>query len=124
MDTDIYSGFTLAGATTALGAVLSSGLYLKLHLDFPFDGTMNPSVITARQSASFTADANGVYTLTSPVSWSGITVVENFWGISGWTASTAGTCRLINKFTDAKTVYNGDTFVLVSMSISLPVVGQ
>lgn len=125
MDQDLYSGFTLAGATTALGAVFGSGMYAKLHVGFPFDGTMNPSVITARQAITFTGpDSNGAYSLSTPVSWSGITTVEDLWGISLWTSSTAGSCRFVNQFTDAKYVFNGDTFVLVSMSVALPVVGQ
>lgn len=119
------NGFTYHGATAMLNFLLRSGtVYGKLHIDDPIDGTMNPSVITTRASMTFGApDTNGVIDLSTPASWS-VSSTEKLWGISIWSASTAGNCLAIRAFSSAKPVYNGDTLVLASMPISLPIVGQ
>lgn len=119
------NGFTYYGSTTMLNALLRGGpVYGKLHIDDAFDGTMNPSVITTRASMTFAApDTNGVINLSTPASWS-VTQTEKLWGVSIWTASTAGQCVLVHEFAAAKPVYNGDTLVLASMPISLPIVGR
>lgn len=123
-EVDIYSGFTLAGATTALSAVLSATLYAKLHKGPAFDGTLNASVFTTRQAVTFgTPDANGVYDLSAPFSYTPIVTVENLWGISFWTASTAGVCRMVRAFTDMKYVFVGDTLTVVSAPVVPTVVG-
>lgn len=124
-DEDIYSGFTLEGATTALNAVLGATLYAKLHVGPAFSGTLQPSVITTRQAFNYAApDVNGVYDLDDPFSFTGISTPEGLWGISAWTASTAGVCRMIRKFIDIKTVFTGDTLTVVSMPVVPVVVGR
>lgn len=124
MDEDIHSGFTLAGATTALTAVLGSTLYAKLHKNPAFDGSLNASVFTTRQACTFGApDGNGVYDLSAPFSFTPIATIEGLWGVSLWTASTAGACWMIRAFEDMKTVFVGDTLTVVSMPIVPAVVG-
>lgn len=121
---DIHSGFTRAGAVAALNAVLGSTLYAKLHINPAFDGSLNPSVITTRQSFLYGApDVNGVYDLADPVSFTGISTPEAVWGISAWTALSAGSCWMIRKFVDVKTVFSGDTLTIVSMPVVPTVVG-
>jgi hypothetical protein len=123
-EVDIYSGLTLAGATTALDAILSATLYAKLHVAPAFDGTLNASVITARQAVDFgPPDSNGVYDLDAPFSFTPIVTAETLWGVSLWTASTAGICRMVRSFEDMKTVFAGDTLTVVSMPVVPTVVG-
>lgn len=118
------NGFTYYGATTMLNYLLRTGtVYGKLHVDDAIDGTMNPSLITTRSSMTFAApDVNGIINLSAPVSWS-VSNLEKLWGISIWTAATAGNCLLIREFSAEKPVYNGDTLVLSSLPIGFPVVG-
>lgn len=121
---DIHSGFTLAGATAALDAVLGSTLYAKLHVGPAFDGSLNASVFTARQAVTFgEPDANGVYDLAAPFSFTPIASIEKLWGVALFTASTAGTCWMVRAFQDMKTVFVGDTLTVVSMPIVPAVVG-
>jgi len=121
---DIHSGFTRAGAVAALDAVLGSTLYGKIHINPAFDGSLNPSVITTRQAFTYgEPDTNGVYDLADPFSFTGISTPEAVWGISAWTASTAGACWMIRKFVDVKTVFTGDTLTIVSMPVVPAVVG-
>jgi len=121
---DIHSGFTRAGAVAALDAVLGSTLYGKIHINPAFDGSLNPSVITTRQAFTYgEADVNGVYDLADPFSFTGISTPEAIWGISAWTAVSAGACWMIRKFVDVKTVFTGDTLTIVSMPVVPAVVG-
>lgn len=123
-EVDIHSGFTLQGAITSLDAVLGDTLYAKLHVGPAFDGSLNPSVITTRVPFNYgPPDTNGVYDLADPFSFSGITTPESIWGISVWTALSAGERWMIRKFTDLKTVFAGDTLTIVSMPVVPAVVG-
>lgn len=123
-EVDIHSGFTRAGAVAALNAVLGTTLYGKIHVNPAFDGSLNPSVITTRQSFAYgLPDVNGAYDLADPFSFTGIATPEAIWGISAWTASTAGVCVMVRKFTDVKTVFVGDTLTVVSMPVVPAVVG-
>lgn len=121
---DIHSGFTLAGSTRALNAVLGGTLHGKIHINPAFDGSLHPSVITTRRPFQYgLPDANGAYDLDAPFSFTGIITPEAIWGISAWTAATAGECWMIRKFKEIKTVFNGDTLTIVSMPIKPKVVG-
>ncbi|HOY80586.1 MAG TPA: hypothetical protein PLB92_00465 [Rhodoglobus sp.] len=124
MADDIHSGFTRAGAVAALDAVLGVTLYGKIHINPAFDGSLNPSVITTRQAFTYgEPDVNGVYDLADPFSFTGISTPEAIWGISAWTAVSAGACWMIRKFVDVKTVFTGDTLTIVSMPVVPAVVG-
>lgn len=124
MADDIHSGFTRTGAVASLDAVLGASLYAKLHIGPAFDGSLNASVITTRQAFSYgEPDTNGVYDLADAFSFTGISTPEALWGISVWTASTAGACWMVRKFTDMKTVFSGDTLTVVSMPVVPTVVG-
>ena len=117
-------GFTIAGATTSLDAVLGSTLYAKLHTGPPFDGTLNASVFTTRQAVTFGApDSNGAYNLDAPFSFTPIAAIEGLWGVSLWTSLTVGTCLMVREFTSMKTVFVADTLTVVSMPVVPTVVG-
>ncbi len=117
-------GFTLAGATTSLDAVLGATLYAKLHVGPAFDGTLNPSAFTTRQAVTFDApDSNGVYDLADAFSFTPIAAIEGLWGLSLWTSLTVGTCLMVREFSSIKTVFVADTLTVVSMPVVPTVVG-
>lgn len=121
------SGFTTYFVQKAAGLLLSgvswtppTTYYLLLHIGEPTDlGTSNPSVLTTRVSATFSApDATGTVTLTADLSWSE-TAPETITHVSGWDASTGGHCCFTKKLESAKNYYSGDTIVIPKFSIQL-----
>jgi hypothetical protein len=121
---DLYSGFTLNASILGHTAILSTISHAKLHVGPPFDGSLEASAFTTRVAATYGApDGNGVFNLTSPFSFSGLVVVENTWGVSFWTAATAGICRMVRRFEDMKYVFAGDTLTVVSAPVVAKAVG-
>lgn len=124
MDEDIYSGFTLEAAILGHKAILSTIGHAKLHISPAFDGSLGASAFTTRVAATYAdPDSNGLFDISSPFSFSGLTVVENTWGVSFWTEPTAGKCRMIRRFQDMKYVFNGDTLTVVSAPVQCKAVG-
>ena len=123
-DDDLYSGFTLEAAILGHAAILSTITHAKLHIAPAFDGSLGASVYTTRVASTYgDADINGLFEISAPFSFAGITVVENTWGVSFWTASTAGKCRMIRRFQDMKYVFNGDTLTVTSAPVQAGAVG-
>jgi len=117
-DEDIYSGFTLSSCILGVSAILSTITHAKLHIGAAFDGTLHPSAFTTRVAATYgSPDANGLYDLTAPFSFSSIVTIEDTWGVSFWTVSTGGTCRMVRRFSDMVHVYTGDTLTVVSAPV-------
>ncbi|MEH3135343.1 MAG: hypothetical protein PGN30_10125 [Mycolicibacterium neoaurum] len=123
-DDDIYSGFTLEAAILGHAAILSTITHAKLHISPAFDGSLGASAYTTRVAATYgAADANGLFNLTAPFSFTGLTEVENTWGVTFWTASTAGKCRMVRRFQDMKYVFNGDTLTVTAAPVQAEAVG-
>lgn len=123
-DVDLYSGFTLNAAILGTTAILSTITHAKLHTGPAFDGSLAASAFTTRVAATYgNPDANGVFQLTAPFSFAGLSAVENTWGVTFWTASTAGICRMVRRFEDMTYVFNGDTLTVVSAPVTPEAVG-
>lgn len=120
MDTedDVLSGFTLSSCLLGISAILSTITHAKLHIGTPFDGTLHPSAYADRIAATYgSPDANGLYNLAAPFSFTGIATVEDVWGLSFWTALTGGTCRMVRQFSEVKHIYTGDTLTIVAAPV-------
>ena len=123
-DDDIYSGFTQNGAALALTSVLTTISHAKLHIGPAYDGTLEPSVFSTRVAATFgPPDNNTLADLAASFTFTGLTAIEDGWGVSFWTASTAGLCRLVRRFTEMKHYFVGDNLTVVSAPITIPSVG-
>jgi hypothetical protein len=105
---------------TRTGTAPTAGtLFVKLHTGDPGSaGTSNSSGVTTRSAATFgSAATGGVGTMTNTPSWS-MTGTETISHISLWDASTAGNFLWSVALTASKSVSNGDTLNLSSLTLT------
>lgn len=97
-----------------------SATWIELHTGDPgAAGTSNPSAVTTRQQATFSAAASGAIALSaSPTAWS-MTTTETITNIAVWTLATSGNFMWSATLSVAKTVANGDTLTLNTCGLSL-----
>lgn len=110
----VLDGITRTGSFPSAGV-----LYVKLHTGDPGSaGTTNASGVTSRSAATFgSAASGGVGTMTNTPSWS-MTSTETISHISLWDASTAGNFLWSVALTASKSVSNGDTLNLSSLTLT------
>lgn len=96
-----------------------SGLYVKLHTGDPgAAGTTSPSAVTTRRQATMNAASGGQITLnTMSGNWA-MTASETISHISVWNDPTAGNPLFTAALTVSRSVVNGDTVVLTSLTVS------
>jgi hypothetical protein len=93
--------------------------YIKLHTADPgAAGTSNPSAVTTRQSATFSAASGGAIALSNSPSFT-MTATETITHISVWDASTAGNLLWTAALTTSKSVVNTDTLTFTTLGVSL-----
>lgn len=105
---------------TRTGTAPTAGtVYVKLHTGDPGSaGTSNASGVTTRSSATFgSAASGGTATMTNTPSWS-MTATETISHISLWDASTSGNFLWSGALTASKSVSNGDTLNLSSLTLA------
>lgn len=109
----------LDGATRTGSFPTPSSLFVKLHTGDPgASGTANASAVTTRSAATFgSAASGGVATMTNTPSWS-MTGTETISHISLYDASTAGNFLWSVALTASKSVSNGDTLNLSSLTLT------
>jgi hypothetical protein len=96
-----------------------AGTYIKLHTADPgAAGTANPSAVTTRASATFSAASAGAIALSNSPSFS-MTTTETITHISVWDASTAGNFLWSAALTTSKSVVNTDTLTFTTLGVSL-----
>lgn len=98
-----------------------AGTWVKLHTGDPgAAGTSNASANTTRVQATWSAAASGSKSMSNTPSWASWAAgTETITHISLWDASTAGNFLDSIQLTASKTVNNGDTLNLTSLSIAL-----
>lgn len=93
--------------------------YVKLHTADPgAAGTSNPSAVTTRQAATFSAASGGAIALSNSPSFT-MTATETITHISVWDASTAGNLLWTAALTTSKSVVNTDTLTFTTLGVSL-----
>jgi hypothetical protein len=105
---------------------VAPGVFVQLHTGDPGAAqTANLSVNTTRNQATFAAAASGAISLaTSPAPWN-MTATETIAAISLWSAATSGvpygTVLLTTNGTtpSPQSVVSGDTFTLLTLTLSL-----
>jgi len=96
-----------------------AGTYIKLHTADPgAAGTSNPSAVTTRASATFSAASAGAIALSNSPSFT-MTATETITHISVWDASTAGNFLWSAALTTSKSVVNTDTLTFTTLGVSL-----
>lgn len=103
---------------TAPSAV--AGLYVKLHTGQPgAAGTANASAVTARRQVTMNAASGGAITLASVTggAWA-MTATETISHISVHSDPTAGSFLFSADLTTPRSVVNGDTLTLITLSVS------
>ena len=110
----VLDGVTRTGTFPTAGT-----LFVKLHTGDPGSaGTTNASAVTTRSAATFgSAASGGVGTMTNTPSWS-MTGTETISHISLWDASSAGNFLWSVALTASKSVSNGDTLNLSSLTLT------
>ena len=102
------------------GTTFTAGvLYVKLHTGDPGSaGTANASAVTTRYAATFSAASAGSMALTSMGGTYAMTGTETISHISLHDASTAGNFLWSVALTASKSVINGDTLSLTSLTLA------
>lgn len=101
-------------ATTA-----PAGTFIELHIGDPgAAGTANPSAVTTRQSATFSAASGGAIALSNSPAFT-MTATETITHIAVWSASTAGNFLWSATLTASKAVVNTDTLTFTTVGVSL-----
>lgn len=96
-----------------------SGTYIKLHTADPgAAGTANPSAVTTRSAATFSAASSGALALSNSPSFT-MTATETITHISIWDASTAGDLLWTAALTTSKSVVATDTLTFTTLGVSL-----
>lgn len=96
-----------------------AGTYIKLHTADPgAAGTANPSAVTTRSQATFSAASGGALALSNSPSFT-MTATETITHISVWDASTAGNFLWSAALTTSKSVVNTDTLTFTTLGVSL-----
>lgn len=92
--------------------------YVKLHTGDPGSaGTANASTVTTRNAATYSAASAGSMALSS-ISGFSMTATETISHISLWDASTAGNFLQSAALTTSRSVLNGDTLNLTTLTLS------
>jgi hypothetical protein len=103
----------------AVAFTAPAGTFIKLHTADPgAAGATAPSVVTTRQSATFSAAASGAIALSNAPAFA-MTATETITHISVWDAVTVGNLLWTAVLTTAKSVVNTDTLTFTSVSVSL-----
>jgi hypothetical protein len=114
-------GLVTAAANSVLDTLLTGTTYLKLHTASPGVGATAASAETTRKALTFAAAGSGSKaangTLPSWTSWSAGT--ETITHFSIWDAVSGGNCLATGAFGTGRTVHNGDTFALTSLSAAV-----
>lgn len=96
-----------------------TGTYIKLHTADPgAAGTANPSAVTTRASATFSAASAGALALSNSPSFT-MTATETITHISVWDASTAGNLLWTAALTTSKSVVATDTLTFTTLGVAL-----
>lgn len=96
-----------------------TGTYIKLHTADPGSaGTANPSAVTTRASATFSAASAGALALSNSPSFT-MTATETITHISVWDASTAGNLLWTAALTTSKSVVATDTLTFTTLGVAL-----
>lgn len=97
-----------------------AGTFVKLHTGDPgAAGTANASTVTTRSAATMAAAASGSISLTGTAPQWAMTAAETITHISVWDASTAGNFLFSAALTASKSVSNGDTLTLSTLTVSV-----
>lgn len=104
-------------AGTAFSA--PAAFYVKLHTGDPgAAGTANASAVTTRQAVTWSAASGGSKSEASaPTSWS-MTTTETITHISCWDASSSGNFLFSAALTTSRSVVNGDSVSLTTLTIA------
>jgi hypothetical protein len=102
------------------GTTFTAGtLYVKLHTGDPGSaGTSNASSVTTRYQCTFSAASAGSMSLSSMGGTWSMTGTETISHISLWDNSTAGNFLWSVALTASKSVVNGDTLSLSSLTLA------
>ena len=94
-------------------------LYCKLHTGDPGSaGTSNASAVTTRNACTFAAASGGSMSLSSSPTAYSMTGTETISHISLWDASSGGNFIRSAALTASKSVVNGDTFTLTTLTLA------
>lgn len=98
-----------------------TGTWLKLHTADPgAAGATAASANTTRVQCTWNAASAGSKSISNTPTWaSWASGTETETHVSGWDASTAGNFLLSGALASSKTVTNGDTFTVSSLTVSL-----
>ena len=108
-------------ANSALSTIIGSAAFVKLHTGDPGSaGTSNASAETTRKAVTWGSPASQTVSATSTLpSWTSWAAgSETITHVSYWSLSTGGTFQGSVALTASKSVTNGDTFNLTSLSYS------
>jgi hypothetical protein len=96
-------------------------LWVKLHTAAdPGVGATGASANTTRVAVTFSASSGGSMAASSQPAWATWAAgTETLQGISLWDALTVGNCLWTGALTAPKTVNNGDTFTLTSLTLAI-----
>jgi len=102
------------------GTTFTAGtLYVALHTADPgASGTTAASAVTTRYQATFSAASAGSMALSSMAGTWSMTATETISHISLWDASTSGNFMWSVALTASKSVINGDTLSLTSLTLA------
>ena len=102
------------------GTTFTAGsLYVKLHTGDPgATAATAASAVTTRYAVTFSASSAGSMALTSMGGTWSMTATETISHISLWDASTAGNFLWSVALTTSKSVINGDTLSLSSLTLA------
>ena len=102
------------------GTTFTAGsLYVKLHTADPgATAATAASAVTTRYAVTFSASSAGSMALTSMGGTWSMTATETISHISLWDASTAGNFLWSVALTTSKSVINGDTLSLTSLTLA------
>jgi hypothetical protein len=96
-----------------------AGTFIKLHIGDPgAAGTGNPSVVTTRQSVTFSAAAAGAMVSSTAPAFT-MTGTETISHISVWSDVSAGTFHWSAALTTPKSVVNTDTLTFTAGGVGV-----
>lgn len=94
------------------------GLYIKLHIGDPgAAGTANPSVVTTRRAATMNAASGGSMSLSAMSGSWAMTGAETISHISVHDASTGGNFLFSAALITPRSVVNGDTLTMTTLTV-------
>jgi hypothetical protein len=121
LNTTNFANKVLDHMLRAVASTAPAANYVKLHTGDPGGAaTATPSGNTTRVAVTFSAAASGACASSNTPSWaSWANGSETLSHISVWDASTVGNYLYSAVLTTPKSITNGDTFTLSSLSVSL-----